>query len=51
MTGKVARVNPEAFKILEGKLYLNYNAESANDFEAHASDHINSADRNWEKLN
>ena len=24
MTGKVASVNPEAFKILEGKLYLNY---------------------------
>lgn len=51
MTGKVASVNPEAFKILEGKLYLNYSAESANNFEAHAADHIKSADLNWKKLN
>ena len=51
MTGKVASVNPEAFKILEGKLYLNYSAESANDFEAHASDQIRFADQNREKLN
>ena len=35
----------------DGKLYLNYSADSANKFEAKAADHIKSADLNWEKLN
>jgi hypothetical protein len=43
-------VNPEAFKIIEGKLYLNYSVESADKFEAHAAEHIKTADSNWDKL-
>jgi hypothetical protein len=43
-------VNPEAFKIIDGKLYLNYSRESANSFEASAADNISTADKNWNKL-
>lgn len=50
MTGKVAGVDPEAFKIIDGKLYLNRTADSADAFEADASDNIRKADANWEKL-
>jgi len=50
MTGKVAGVDPEAFKIIDGKLYLNWNDESAAEFEADADDNIRQADENWEKL-
>ena len=49
-TGKVAGVNPLAFKIIEGKLYLNWNTESADIFEANATDHIKKADTSWENL-
>jgi hypothetical protein len=50
MTGKVAGVNPEAFKIIDGKLYLNWSVDSADAFEANASENIQKADENWEKL-
>lgn len=49
-TGKVAGVNPEAFKIIDGKLYLNFNNESATKFEADAAENINKADESWDKL-
>ena len=31
-------IDPEAFKIIDGKLYLIYDKPDANDFAAHASD-------------
>jgi hypothetical protein len=43
-------VNPEAFKIIEGRLYLNYSAESADKFEALAAENIEKADKNWKNL-
>jgi len=43
-------VNPKAFKIIDGKLYLNWSSESADKFEAAASDNIQKADKSWEKL-
>jgi hypothetical protein len=43
-------VNPKAFKIIDGKLYLNFSAESAEQFKADASENIQKADVNWEKL-
>ena len=50
MTGKVAGVNPENFKIIDGKLYLSWSSESADMFEANADENIRKADQNWEKL-
>jgi hypothetical protein len=43
-------VDPEAFKIIDGKLYLNWNTESADQFEAEASENIRKADTNWDKF-
>ena len=40
-------INPEAFKIIDGKLYLIYDKTDAEDFAAHASDRIPQADANW----
>jgi hypothetical protein len=44
-------VNPEAFKIIDGKLYLNWNTESANTFAADAAANVKKADESWRKLN
>ena len=43
-------MNPEAFKIIDGKLYLNWSRESADEFETNAVNNIKSADDNWDKL-
>ena len=50
MTGKVAGVDPQAFKIINGKLYLNWNTELADKFEADASKNITKGDTIWQKL-
>ena len=50
MTGKVAGVDPRAFKIINGKLYLNWNTESAEKFEAQAQENIKKADSNWKAV-
>lgn len=49
-TGKVVGANPEAFKIVDGKLYLNWDTESANVFAAAAATNIKKADESWRKL-
>jgi hypothetical protein len=38
------------FKIINGKLYLNWSSESAAKFEAKAPENIQKADANWGKL-
>ncbi|WP_202905601.1 YHS domain-containing (seleno)protein [Cypionkella psychrotolerans] len=43
-------IDPEAFKIIDGKLYLIYDKTDADDFEAHASDYIPKADANWPEV-
>lgn len=43
-------IDPEAFKIIDGKLYLVYNKPYADEFEAHASDYIPKADANWPEI-
>lgn len=43
-------VDPNAFKIIDGKLYLIYDKTNADDFEAHASDYIPKADANWPEV-
>jgi hypothetical protein len=43
-------VNPKAFKIIDGKLYLNWDNQSADLFEAAAAENIKKADESWKKL-
>jgi hypothetical protein len=50
-TGQVADVDPEAFKIIEGKLYLNWNMEVSNLFSKKGEDAIKKADESWTNLN
>ena len=47
-TGSVTiNIDPEAFKIIEGKLYLSYDAGNAAAFAENASDLVPKADANW----
>ena len=50
-TGQVAGVDPEAFKIIDGKLYLNWSMEISNKFAEKADENIEKADESWVKLN
>lgn len=49
-TGKVAGVNPEAFKIIDGKLYLSWDKKSRDMFVEKGDEAIKKADANWSKL-
>ena len=48
--GVTVNVDPEAFKIIDGKLYLIYDVDNADDFAAHAAENIPKADANWPKV-
>jgi YHS domain-containing protein len=43
-------IDPNAFKIIDGKLYLIYDKPHADDFDAHASENLAAADANWPKV-
>ncbi len=43
-------IDPEAFKIIDGKLYLTYDQGGANWFAAHAAEAVPKADGNWPKI-
>jgi len=43
-------IDPEAFKIIEGKLYLVYDKAHADEFAAHATEDLPKADANWPKV-
>lgn len=43
-------MNPQNFKIIDGKLYLAWSSEGADNFEAKAEDNIQKADDSWKKL-
>jgi YHS domain-containing protein len=43
-------IDPEAFKIIDGKLYLIYDKPDAEDFAAHADEYIPKADANWPEI-
>ncbi len=52
--GKKVEVDPETFKILDGKLYLFYNAYFNNTLKSWNKDEVNlkkKADANWKKFN
>ncbi len=48
--GHTAPVDPAAWKIINGKLYLNYNSEVQGLFLKDSSSAIEKADQNWPKL-
>ncbi len=43
-------IDPNAFKIIDGKLYLIYDKPHADDFASHASENLATADANWPKV-
>lgn len=43
-------IDPEAFKIIDGKLYLTYDQGGANWFATHAAEAVAKADDNWPKI-
>ena len=43
-------MNPTAFKIIAGKLYLSWDKETADQFAATADVAVKEADDNWQKL-
>jgi hypothetical protein len=50
-TGRAAGVNPEAWKIIDGELYLYLNHKGGEKFAANADAEVKKADENWGKLN
>ncbi len=47
---QVAGVDPEQFSIVDGKLYLNYNAEVRSKWLLDTTKHITDGDKNWPGL-
>ena len=43
-------MNPTAFKIINGKLYLSWDKETADQFAEQADVAVKMADDNWQKL-
>lgn len=50
VAGQVASVDPEAWKIVDGKLYLGYSKASSKRWAGDAEVNIKKADENWRKL-
>ena len=48
--GYTASTDPNAWKIVDGKLYLNYNKSVQQKWEADIPGHIASGDANWPKV-
>lgn len=48
--GHAVPVDPEAWKIVDGKLYLNYNKDIQKEWFKDIPGHINEANENWPKL-
>jgi hypothetical protein len=48
--GYTAKGDPKHWKIVEGKLYLNYDAKVQRDWEKDIPGHIAKGDRNWPKV-
>lgn len=48
--GYTASADPEVWRIVNGKLYLNYNAEVGRDWAKDIPGHIARADANWPKV-
>ncbi len=48
--GKTAPIDPDAWRIVDGKLYLNYSAKVQKTWESDIPGFIKQADANWPKL-
>jgi hypothetical protein len=48
--GHTADIDPRAWDVVEGKLYLNYNLDVREIWRRDSSDRIRRADRNWPTL-
>lgn len=48
--GYTAKGDPNHWKIVDGKLYLNYDARVQRDWEKDVPGHIGSANKNWPKV-
>lgn len=48
--GYTAGIDPDAWKIVDGKLYLNYSKDVQKDWEADIAGNIRKGDQNWPKL-
>ena len=48
--GYTADIDPDSWKIINKKLYLNYNQSIQKKWEKTIADHIKKADKNWPKL-
>ncbi|MGD1924778.1 MAG: YHS domain-containing (seleno)protein [Paracoccaceae bacterium] len=48
--GYTASTDPDAWKIVDGKLYLNYNKDVQSTWEEDIPGHIASGDANWPKV-
>jgi YHS domain-containing protein len=48
--GYTAKIDPEAFTVVEGKLYLNYSRAVQSKWQQDSSGYIASADANWPKV-
>ncbi|WP_271952211.1 YHS domain-containing (seleno)protein [Ruegeria faecimaris] len=49
--GNRAPIDPEAFAVIDGKLYLNFSKAVASEFVANSDDKIEQANANWETMN
>lgn len=48
--GYAVGIDPAAWKIVNGKLYLNYNADVQKEWQKDIPGHIKKADANWPKI-
>lgn len=48
--GRKARIDPEAWVIVDDRLYLNYSKKDRDSFAADPQPRIAEADRNWERM-
>lgn len=48
--GYAVGIDPNAWKIVGGKLYLNYNADVQKEWQKDIAGHIKKADANWPKI-
>lgn len=48
--GSTAKIEPDAWKIVDGKLYLNYSTSIQKKWEKDISGYIEKADANWPKV-
>lgn len=48
--GYTAKIDPESWKIVDGKLYLNYNKKVQAEWEANQQEFIQQANQNWPQV-